>query len=223
MNCNNDCFYPFNKAIPCSCKDGMLCALDWFFQDFLLKPSGNNKIESLFYYPKFPTVSNTIYNIPYLTNDIVPVYIDPYNTNNPGDDKTAYNGDIAYLNICKLDGFKFTLKPDKTSVESDIQTRFSKIKYCQPSANCCKNGILESLLKARDFLESPYSVTISNNSGDFVITSILAVNSDTVWAKFNGEVDGEVVVCYYVFSNCEIIGITLDKVVVDEGNEENEG
>ncbi len=226
---NGCCTPPVRHNHDCSCKDGMLCALDWFFQDFLLKPTDNNCITTLYYYPQLPSllpvppaidptiVPNLIYNIPYLTSDIVPVYTDECCAVG-----VPYQGDITYLNICKLNGFEFTLKDTcKLQKESDIQSRFSKIKFCSPSSNCCKNGILESLLKARDFLLQDEtglsSVILSNYSNSFRIKNILAINSDTVWAKID-TVDALLnpITKYYVISICELIGITLDKITITQ-------
>lgn len=212
---NSCCPPPTHKKDDCCCKDGMLCALDWFYQDFLVKPTGNNCIEpgTLKYYPILPelpgpiAISNTIYNIPYITPDIVPVYIE--NLGEP------YDGDITYLNICKLHGFEFELKDAacETIKEADITSKFSKIRYTSSNGCCCKNGTLEYLLKARDFLLNPPAtnlVILSTPANSFAVTQILAINSDAIWAK-NVVTTPSAKTTYYVLSLCEIIGITLDK------------
>ena len=240
---NGCCTPPSPRRENCCCKDGIICALDWFFQDFLLKENTCIKTGSLMYYPRLspvqvlpqqninPTqepISNIIYNIPFITQEIVPVYITEQKSG-------SYIGDITYLNICKLHGFQFELNDDcKRSKESDIISRFSKIKYSSPNNCCCKNGILEFLLKARDFLTNPCSdpvdsnasVILSTSDNSFRITQILAINSDTVWAKNEipklGSSPAKTI--YYVLSLCEIIGITLDRsyksVTEDQNNED---
>ena len=132
---NGCCTPPSPRRDNCCCKDGIICALDWFFQDFLLKENRCIKTGSLMYYPRLspvqvlpltninPTlepISNIIYNIPFITQEIVPVYITEQKSG-------SYIGDITYLNICKLHGFQFELNGDcKSSKESDIISRFSK-------------------------------------------------------------------------------------------------
>ncbi len=213
------CMLPNNKKDDCCCKDGILCALDWFFQDFLVKPTNRNCIETgtLKYYPKLQDlstspISNIIYNIPYITTDIVPIYIDSYIVE-------PYTGDISYLNICKLYGFEFQISSTCTVMkEADITSRFCKIHYSSSNGCCCKNGTLEYLLKARDFLlnlPTTNSVILSTPANSFRVTKILAINSDTVWAK-NIVIDpitGDPTTIYYVLSLCELIGITLSKTI----------
>lgn len=224
QNCG--CYTPPNhKKDNCSCKDGMLCALDWFYQDFLLK--GNSCLTSIKYYPELPnfydctqgnTITNTIYNIPYITQDIVPVY-----TSIPATE--PYTGDITYLNICKLDGFEFKIRNncDIYKIENDICLRFSKISYSSINCNCCKNGTMEFLLKAKDFLlnlptDTAQYVTLSTSTKSYRATQILAINNDTIWFKntCTSETDSSEttapVTTYYVLSLCELIGITFNRV-----------
>ncbi len=100
---------------------------------------------------------------------------------------------------------------------------YSKIKYCSPGSSCCKNGLMEILLKARDYLKNPcicgegattdVSVTISTCKMSYNITEILAINPDTVWAKeFIPATDEEEdKTIYYVISLCKIVGITFNR------------
>lgn len=227
MSYNNGCCPTTPpKNNDCSCKDGMLCALDWFFQDFLLRQTDNNSINALFYYPKLNDlmpippntqniqIPNLIFYIPYLTSDIVPVYINEYTKGEP------YTGNITYLNICKLNGFFFTFKDsaNKSQKENDIITRFSKLAYCKNNT-CCKNGVIESLLRARDFLlqdeTGEYIVLLSNSTNSFRINNIIAINSDTVWAKYTF-VSDQPITYYYVLSICDLSGITLVKTPIPE-------
>lgn len=217
------CTPPNRKKDNCSCKDGILCALDWFYQDFLLK--GNGCLTSIKYYPELPSmpdfttdepISNTIYNIPYITQDIVPIY-----TTTPATE--PYNGNIIYLNICKLDGFEFKVKDNcvASRIESDICLRFSKISYSSINCNCCKNGTMEFLLKAKDFLlnlptDTAQYVTLSTLTKSYRATQILAINNDTVWFKDTCTLDscdsGFAGTTYYILSLCELIGITFNRV-----------
>ncbi|MCR8744603.1 hypothetical protein [Romboutsia lituseburensis] len=224
---NGGCCTPQSKNInsECCCKNGILCALDWFYQDFLLK--GQKCIKDLKYYPILPNfnqfitgteidkpISNIIYNIPYITQDIVPIY-----TNTPVDE--PYKGNITYLNICKIEGFEFKINSTNCTAitkESDIASRFCKISYSSPCGCCCKNGTLEYLLKAKDFLLNVPSgtldsVVLSTQNNSFEVTQILAVNPDTVWAKNDKTLDNNTpVTTYYVLSLCELIGISLNRV-----------
>lgn len=236
---NGCCTPPSSRKDNCCCKDGIICALDWFFQDFLLKEKTCIKTGSLMYYPKASSVqvspqstnptlqpiSNIIYNIPFITQEVVPVYTSQQKSG-------PYVGDITYLNICKLHGFQFELNGNcKSSKESEITSRFSKIKYISPNNCCCKNGILEFLLKARDFLTNPCSepvgsgdsVILSTSSNSFRVTQILAINPDTVWAK--NEIPksdyNPAKTIYYVLSLCEVIGITLDRTYKSATEDQN--
>lgn len=225
---NGCCTPPLPKKDECCCKDGIICALDWFFQDFLSVPSIIEP-KTLKYYPKLESIysqdiPNIIYGIPYISPDIVPIYI-----NEPTGGPTApYCGDITYLNICEIEGFEFQLKSSlpvgvtKQSIESSISTRFSKIKYCSPNNCCCKNGLIEYLLKGRDFLTNPcpcgtgastdVSVTISTCKKSYNITNILAINQDTVWAKEDIPSTGTPTkTVYYVISLCKIVGLTFNR------------
>lgn len=220
---NGCCTPPVPIRNDCCCKDGIICALDWFFQDFLSVPS-KIEPETLKYYPELMGISNIIYGIPYVSPDIVPIYIDEPTGESPTD---PYCGDITYLNICEIEGFEFQLSTtlptgvSQTTIESSITTRFSKIKYGSPNACCCKNGLMEYLLKARDFLNNPcvcgtgastdVSVTISTSDRNYNITDILAINQDTVWAKETTLSDGETTTVYYVISLCKIIGLTFNR------------
>lgn len=223
---NYGCYVP---PIPprddCCCKEGITCALDWFFQDFL---STTPKIAegSLQYFPVLgPSdnpLSNIIYGIPYISPDIVPTYVTPP----AGGAAAPYCGDITYLNICEIEGFSFQLNPDNqnsATTANEIQTRFSKIKYVSPSICCCKNGLMEYLLKAKDFLTNPcicqegqgsdVSVTIYTCKNSYTATSILAINPDTVWVQ--NVVSGETpTTTYYVISLCKIVGIKFNRTTV---------
>lgn len=211
---NNGCCTPPQKKDDCCCKYGILCALDFFYQDFLVTGTGNNCIATgtLQYYPLLPPVisgttqtqiPNTIFGIPYITQDIVPVF--PY---------TGDKDDITYLNLCKLQAFEFQVNtPCAGSIDSIISLNFSKVRYTSPKSCCCKNGLIEYLLKAKDFLLTPPNnnvVYISTPSNTFAFTQILAINKDTVWGK-NVVVDTTTTTTYYVVSLCEIVGITFDK------------
>ena len=221
---NSGCCTPPNrKQDNCNCKDGILCALDWFYQDCLL--SGNACLKDIKYYPQLPSIydfnvdepiSNTIYNIPYITQDIVPIY-----TSTPISE--PYTGNITYLNVCKIDGFEFKIRDgcSATRIESDICIRFSKISFCSPSSNCCKNGTMEFLLKAKDFLlnlptTATQYVTLSTSTKSYRATQILAINNDTVWFKdtctFDSCDSAFAGTTYYVLSLCELIGITFNRV-----------
>lgn len=213
---NNGCCTPPPKRDDCCCKDGILCALDFFYQDFLAASASSNciKSESLKYYPILPPVKvdtlqiiipNTIYGIPYIAPDIVPVF--PYPSN---------RDDISYLNTCKINAFEFQVDNSTrpcTDMDNKITYTFSKIRYTSPKSCCCKNGLIEYLLKAKDFL-LPYTngnaVYISTPDNTFTFTQILAINKDTVWGK-NVVLDDNPTTIYYVISLCEIIGITFDK------------
>ncbi|MEG0181051.1 MAG: hypothetical protein RR657_04110 [Peptostreptococcaceae bacterium] len=211
MNQNNGCCTPpYPKKDDCCCKDGIICALDLFYQDFL---STTQCFKEIKYYPSLPTfdvggtikiIPNTITDILYITPDIVPIYTD--------DTKE----DLTYLNICKINGFEFTIDTTNTSCnfkDTDITNRFNKVRYVSPKSCCCKNGILEYLLKTREFLQTPPKVNaaiISTSTNSFKITDILAINPDTLWAK-NVITDPTASTTYYVLSLCEITGITLDK------------
>lgn len=206
---NNGCCAPPQKKDDCCCKDGILCALDFFYQDFLVAPTGNNCITngSLKYYPALtnvaPVTSNIIYGIPYIAPEIVPVYISSSNKD-----------DITYLNICKIHGFEFKLKDGCTSkIETLIRDRFTKIKYCSPKNCCCKNGVIEYLVKGKAFLETPplgNAIIISTSTESFKVDKIIAINPDTVWASGITNADSAQTT-YYVLSICEISGITFDK------------
>lgn len=225
---NGGCCIPqsVNKKDDCCCKNGILCALDWFYQDFLLK--GQKCIIDLKYYPTLQnfnqfitgtkvnkSIPNTIYNIPYITQDIIPIY-----TTTPVDE--PYKGDITYLNICKIEGFEFKINSTNCSAiskESDIASRFSKISYSSPCGCCCKNGTLEYLLKAKDFLlnlstGTINSVVLSTQTNSFEVTQIIAINSETVWAKNTKTLDNNnlPITTYYILSLCELIGITLNRI-----------
>lgn len=201
------CTPPYNKKDDCCCKDGMLCALDWFYQDFL---STTQCITNVKYYPEIPkfnnqSIPNDIKDILYITPDIVPIYTD--NTKN----------DLTYLNICKINGFEFQINKNNSNCtfkDSDIINRFNKVRYVSPKSCCCKNGVLEYLLKAREFLQSPPNVNaviLSTPTNSFKITDILAINPDTVWAK-NVTTTPTASTIYYILSLCEITSITLDSV-----------
>lgn len=218
---NGCCTPPIQRRDDCCCKDGIICALDWFFQDFLSVPP-IIKSGTLKYYPELVNVANIIYGIPYISPDIAPIYI-----NEPtGAPTDPYCGDITYLNICEIEGFEFELELPvgvaRTTIESNITTRFSKIKYCAPNNCCCKNGLMEYLLKARDFLANPcpcgtgastdVSVTISTCKKSYNVTDILAINQDTVWAKEDIPSTGTPTqTIYYVISLCKIIGLTFNR------------
>lgn len=217
---NGCCIPPSPKRDDCCCKDGIICALDWFFQDFL-STSSIIKEETLKYYPVLVENKNTIYGIPYISPDIVPVYIQEP-TGTPTD---PYCGDITYLNICEIEGFEFELKDEVVSsmIDNNITTRFSKIKYSSPNKCCCKNGLMEYLLKGRDYLNNPctcgevistdVSITISTCKKNYNVTDILAINSDTVWAKENIPSTGEPTqTIYYIISLCKIVGLTFNRV-----------
>ena len=223
---NGCCTPPIPRRDDCCCKGGIVCALDWFFQDFLSIPPIIQK-GTLKYYPQLPDIytqgiSNIIYGIPYISPDIVPVYI----SEPTGTPKDPYCGDITYLNICEIEGFEFQLElptgVTRPSIESSISSRFSKIKYCSPNSCCCKNGLMEYLLKARDFLTNPcpcgtvvstdVSVTISTCKKSYNVTDILAINQDVVWAKEDIPSTGTPTqTVYYVISLCKIIGLTFNR------------
>lgn len=213
------CIPPTPRKEERCCKDGIICALDYFYQDFL---STTQTIEagSLSYYPKLEDVSNIIYNIPYITPDIVPVYITEI-TNL----KDSYCGDITNLNICGIEGFQFQFTENvvKTIKEADITTRFSRVRYVSPKNCCCKNGLIEHLLKARDFLINPDicngqtltgSVILSTVTNSFTVSGILAINTDTVWAKYDVPNSSPQQTIYYVISLCKLLGITFHKNLV---------
>lgn len=213
---NNGCCAPPPRRDDCCCKDGILCALDFFYQDFLLASSSNSCIVSgsLKYYPIAPPVSingttvqipNTIYGIPYISQDIVPVY--PY---------TGNRDDVNYLSTCKINGFEFKVSSDAcaTTIESKITYSFNKIRYTSPNSCCCKNGLIEYLLKAKDFLLTPpdqNAVYVSVPNKSFTFTQILAINKDTVWGKYVDPSTTPATTTYYVVSLCEIEGILFDK------------
>ncbi len=213
---NNCCLPPKPKKDYCSCKEGILCALDWFYQNSI-STSPCIAPDTLMYYPVLPTITNDnpttpipniIKKIPYLTQDVVPVYIDDL----PTDPEVPYTGDITYLNLCKIHGFSFQLDSTCSSQkEADISTRFSKFKLGPLDSNCCKNGVIEYLHRANDFLLDPNSlgstVILSTTSVSFRVTQILAINSDTVWAKY-----ANTTITYYVLSICELEGITFDRL-----------
>lgn len=198
------CTPPYAKKDECCCKDGIICALDFFYQDSLSIPSC---ITNLKYYPELPaidgvTIPNTIFQIIYITPDIVVTY--------PDDTKE----DTVYLSICKLNGFQFNIDSLEgcQSKEMQIISKFNKIKYVSPNGCCCKSGVLEYLLKARDFLELNHetrSVILSTTTNSFRVNYLIAINPETVWGKYvtNGV---NPTTTYYVLSLCEIEGITLD-------------
>lgn len=209
MYSNNCCCTPPPRRDYCSCKEGIACALDWFYQDLLSSGSSSIVSGSLKYYPKLTDIKNTIYAIPFISPDIVPVYID-------STDPTTSN--LSYLSLCQLSGFEFQLNDTyKIAKENDIISRFSKICYTSPDS-CCKTGLMEYLLKTKQFLTdnvatNPIAIISVNSNQNFTVDTILAINKDTVWAK-RTVTTPSVSTTYYIISLCEIIGITLNKTSV---------
>lgn len=210
------CTPPYSKKDDCCCKDGIICALDWISRKMIEQSTGTNNngcISELYYYPVLPQIdetdiSNEIGKIIYITPDILVATLKG----------GRLNGDTIYLNLCELTALEFRLSENcNENIDVEIQSRFNKIKYVSPKSCCCKNGVLEYLLNARNALPSTTGTTtnisgviISTNDNSFVVYEILAINPDTVWAKGRVVIDADTTIdTYYVISLCDIVGIIL--------------
>ena len=204
------CIPPKPSKNDCCCKDGILCVIDWLYKDFLVKPTGGNCIESgtLKYYPVLKkaggsdeNIPNVIYNIPYPTPDVLPIYIKE-------SEEPPYDGNKTFLSVCKINAFEFKFKSEACEIQKDreINTLFSKIKCVSPKSCCCTNGLVEYLFRARDFLDQNIDahVVLSTEKESFRGNKFVAINSETVWLK-NTEATPST---YYVVSLCELVGIT---------------
>ncbi|MGL4913497.1 MAG: hypothetical protein ACRC3Y_13820 [Romboutsia sp.] len=185
----NPCCKPI--VSPCSCKEGVICALHWLWDRFhegtLLTLTITSGID----------VSN-ILEINNITTDVTSVQT-----------STVPTIITKFISLCTIDYLTFTTTGD-VAIVSSIKNQFNNICYTNTSSYCCKNGVIDAVISAKKHIQTGTTSTTINiafkNATAITVNDVLAINNDTVWCR---NISGSNQT-FYVVSICQISSVTLN-------------